>query len=89
LLNQRVEVTEEEVENWLAICKNAEELRAHLLHEQRQLKAPLTADAVRWLQLAINGRWEIGEQEIEYWRGRCSTVADLREILMREQSGAL
>lgn len=88
LLNLRVDVTNKEVEDWRSICKNVEQLRAHLMHEQRQLDAPLTADAVRWLQMAINGRLGVGDDEVEYWQQRCGKVAILRETLLNDRFGA-
>lgn len=59
-----------------------------LRYEQRKPEAPLTVDAVRWLQLAINGRLGIGDEEIAYWQQRCGTIAVLRETLLREQLNA-
>ena len=56
--------------------------------EQRQLDAPLTADAVRWLQMAINGRLGVGDEEVDYWQRRCDKVAVLRETLLQDRFGA-
>jgi len=74
----------EDLESWLAYETVPAMLDA-MRFEQRLPESPLTAESVRWLQLAINGRLGVGDDEVVFWQHRCGSIGVLRETLMHDQ----
>ncbi|AVF37023.1 glycosyltransferase family 4 protein [Rahnella sikkimica] len=73
----------EEVENWLKFEK-VQDMYDALQYESRTLGSPLGKDSIRWLQLVINERDAVDNDEVEYWLSQYKSVEELRNTLMLE-----
>ncbi|ENB8484409.1 TPA: glycosyltransferase family 4 protein [Enterobacter kobei] len=56
----------EETSNWLKF-ENIQDMFEALRFESRNLTSPVSKEAIRWIQLIINGRDSVDNQEMEYW----------------------
>lgn len=76
--------TTDDIQKWLHEQDTVQGMFEGMKYELRRPDFPVNPESVRWLQLAINEQTGIGQEEIEYWRGRCSSIYDLRQTLLFE-----